>query len=420
MNVEFSFAFDVPDPSIKTLLKVFVPAIKELFQVLVRRTVEVFAEQSRKKLAEELNTELIWKSKAGNRETWIHTLLGAIRVQMPQVQRKDTGEKMYLTRYILEMERYRRIPLAMREIFAKMGASFPYRVGMKIVNFFSGGLFGLSSLHRAVQEIGGKVKASLSIKASDPHVFEADGTGIPIKSRGLRGGELKILSQRRKDGSLRVVGIGIGAWKQNWDILFSGLRKTFARFKRPVTLITDGDHNIARAFQAVLPRKLKMHNQRCTWHLLHELKYCLWQDGASPRGKSKKAKELGGYAMQGLHGIMELVRAIPEMTLNKRKVEARRARREMLELANWCTRNGLLHSASLLTRVYVERAFGGAAAGVKGTTTSKQERMMGTLNKRINVGGNWSEKGSEAVATLRLAEYYNGWLPEVWFGDKKA
>ena len=42
------------------------------------------------------------------------------------------------------------------------------------------------------------------------------------------------------------------------------------------------------------------------------------------------------------------------------------------------------------------------------STTSLTERVMSTLNKRINVGV-WSRNGVQAIARIRTAIYYNGW-----------
>jgi len=61
-------------------------------------------------------------------------------------------------------------------------------------------------------------------------------------------------------------------------------------------------------------------------------------------------------------------------------------------LAQWCEEHDMMSSSALLSRVYEEDSYAGAKSGVKSVTTSKQERMMGALNKRINIGGAWSIK----------------------------
>ena len=51
----------------------------------------------------------------------------------------------------------------------------------------------------------------------------------------------------------------------------------------------------------------------------------------------------------------------------------------------------------------------------QGKTTSLIERIMRTVNLRVNVG-KWSSKGVLNVIKIRLAHYYNGFNPQLTSG----
>ena len=55
----------------------------------------------------------------------------------------------------------------------------------------------------------------------------------------------------------------------------------------------------------------------------------------------------------------------------------------------------------------------------QGKTTSLIERIMRTVNLRVNVG-KWSTKGVLNAMKIRLAYYYNGFNPQLKYGAISA
>jgi len=421
MDISINCIFDGSSSNFEKLAKTVNAAIPAIFQELLYQYILLHAEEYKERLSRELNTELIWKSRNENRTTKIKSLFGEQSIILPllQVQRKDTGEKIYLTRYILGIEKFRRIPKVYREMLAKIGASLPYRGGVDSIELLTDSKVGLATIHRAVQEIGKEVRGDFKIEPADDLVLVADGTGIPTLESGKLGSEFKSVSQYTKDGRLLSVGMAVGPYKKttgegSWEEAFSAVRESLpADFAGTITLVTDGDPTIANAVRKLLPDGISLFLQRCIWHLFRELKHALWRDRASQRAQDKKRRKLGRKALWRLLKICLRVKEAVHKKESTRKQYISNAYRDIRYLATWCMGYGLEHACILLMRVYKEKGFDGAKNGVKCVTTSRQERMMGTLNKRINVGGAWSDKGSLNASTLRLAGYYNGWRPSI-------
>jgi hypothetical protein len=76
------------------------------------------------------------------------------------------------------------------------------------------------------------------------------------------------------------------------------------------------------------------------------------------------------------------------------------------ELIEYCRKKGLNHCVTYLQNAMPDM-FTAFRNRLNGKTTSKVERVMRTVNLRINVG-KWSTKGALNAMKIRLAHYYNG------------
>ncbi|HPO49033.1 MAG TPA: hypothetical protein PLO89_01790, partial [Spirochaetota bacterium] len=79
---------------------------------------------------------------------------------------------------------------------------------------------------------------------------------------------------------------------------------------------------------------------------------------------------------------------------------------ELKELIDYCKDNKATKTAEYLENASTDM-FSGIEKKVYGLTTSLLERMMRTINQRINVG-QWSEASALSVCKIRGAYYYNG------------
>jgi hypothetical protein len=85
-------------------------------------------------------------------------------------------------------------------------------------------------------------------------------------------------------------------------------------------------------------------------------------------------------------------------------IESKRAR--LNHVIEFCRKKNYAHTVS-----YLENARGDMFTALEnrlaGKTTSRVERLMRTVNMRVNIS-KWSTEGALNVTKVRLAYYYNG------------
>lgn len=398
LDFQFSVTINliVTGCTLKELIKSFKDAIGQLFQAIVTEALLYFATRYKDNgyLSELLGfSEIIWKSSTGYKLTTIHTIFGKIKVPQLQVKDKKNGKKRFITRLLLGIESRKRIPKCTKEAWALTGALAPYRVAAKIISIFSGFKPTLTNILRSVRSVGKEI--SLEVDATESNVFEADGTGVPILKAGKRGKELKILAQRKKTWGIRIAGITLDYYKKGWDKLFASIKERLQVLGK-VIIVTDGDVSILKG----LGDRVNIILQRCLWHIPHEVKYTLWRD------KVKRKSDIWIKVLSEILDICRLRRITDEKdeTVLNRIIEMKL--KKLDKLIVYCQKEKLKHTATFLQNCRGD-LFSGVSRKLKGGTISLIERVMRTINQRINVGV-WGHDGALAVAKIRAAYYYNG------------
>ena len=399
ITIGFDCQFDVhlKDSTISSILAAFAEVLPQLLADFLQRVLLGFGEHAMTLRKKPFacgccgnDEDFTWKTRHG-KQTKIHAFYRWVEIQQLQVLCKRCGSKMYITRKLLGMEPKQRIAA---EVYRKLGLLGPlttYRVAEKI-----GGMFGWAvnkmTIWSAVQKTASEIDFKLDSKELPQG--EADGTGIGIKGIEKRGKELKVFVQYKKGGGVRVAGLDIGNYNGAWDNLFQNSIEVFKGFRRRFLLITDGDTSILDG----LKDKVKIIVQRCLWHIPHQAKYVLWQDTV----KHKSAEWL--YVVSEL---MEICSIRPFVDCNKtidKMIESKRKRLEAV--IGHCRKEGYTHTVSYLENASPDM-FTAIEKRLTGKTTSKVERVMRTVNMRVNVS-KWSDAGALNVTKIRLAYYYNG------------
>jgi hypothetical protein len=334
--------------------------------------------------------EFTWKTRHG-KKTKIHAFYRWVELQQLQVLCKRCGSKLSITRKLLGIEPKKRIPAEIYRKLGLLGSLTSYRVAEKI-----GGMFGWAVDKMTIWSAVQKTASEIDFKLDDKELpqGEADGTGIGIKGIAKRGKELKVFIQYKKGGGVRVAGLDIGNYNGAWNRLFQNSIEVFKGFRRRFLLVTDGDTSILDG----LKDKVKIIVQRCLWHIPHQAKYVLWQDGV----KHKSAEWL-----HVVSELMEICAIRPFVDCQKtieKMIESKRKRLE--EVIGYCRGKGYTHSVSYLENARPDM-FTAVEKRLNGKTTSKVERVMRTVNMRVNVS-KWSAAGALNVTKIRLAYYYNG------------
>ena len=121
--------------------------------------------------------------------------------------------------------------------------------------------------------------------------------------------------------------------------------------------------------------------QRCRWHLVHQLKYYLRQDGVSFGSRPFYQNSLKRILWHPDNGVEKLKAYIKELKNKGLKQSARHLSNAEHEAFTWANELGFSY-----------------------TTTSPLEREMRELNRRADIGVRWSDKGIESV--LKVLFYY--------------
>ncbi len=79
------------------------------------------------------------------------------------------------------------------------------------------------------------------------------------------------------------------------------------------------------------------------------------------------------------------------------------------ELIAFCEESECSHSAAYLRNAKPDM-FSALEKRLNGKASSLVERVMRTVNMRVNVG-KWTPQGALNAMNLRLAHYYNDWHP---------
>ena len=121
--------------------------------------------------------------------------------------------------------------------------------------------------------------------------------------------------------------------------------------------------------------------QRCRWHLVHQLKYYLRQDGVPFGSRPCYQNSLKRILWHPDNGVEKFKAYIKELKNNGLKQSARHLSNAEHEAFTWANDFGFTY-----------------------TTTSPLEREMRELNRRADIGVRWSDKGIESV--LKVLFYY--------------
>ena len=398
MKIEYrmNYSMEVEKCNIDYLTAVFKQFLVMLFTDFVKAVLEQFAEDSMKMEKKPFHCScgndknFTWKTKDA-KPMKITTIFAELILPQMQIQCKVCGKKIFISRLLLGIERYQKMSFITQKILALIGGLATFRVSEKIL-----GLFGIAinrmKIWRCVQNVGEKIRFNLDLKHLP--LGEADGTGIPIVGIKKRGQELKVFIQKKIGGGVRIAGLAIGKYDSGWDELFAPLREQIMSFKQ-FLLVTDGDTSIFKGVKC-----LNVILQRCLWHIPHQLKHCLWSDGV----KRKSAEWL-----KIMGKIYDISSIRPHMEKDEIDAVLKEKRTRMDRLIFFCTRRGYKDCASYLLNAKPDM-FSAIEKRLNGKSSSLVERVMRTVNMRVNVG-KWSPSGALNAMNLRLAHYYNGWEP---------
>jgi transposase-like protein len=124
--------------------------------------------------------------------------------------------------------------------------------------------------------------------------------------------------------------------------------------------------------------------QRCRWHLVHQMKHYLWQDGVPHNRRAGYQKQVQSILMDDQKGSNRYRRFIKRLL-----------------------RQGLMTSAGHLQAAEAEAFTCVKEQGFRFATTSPLEREMREINRRVDNGSRWSERGIESLLKVLFHYRFN-------------
>lgn len=398
MKNEFycNLSIDIDKPDLKSITEAFHDIQKILLPLFFNQVILNFAEYYMSMPEKPFSCSqcgnkhsFIWKTRKG-KETNILSIFGMLILNQLQVQCKVCGHKMYLTRKLLKIAPRKKIPAQTIRKLGLIGALTTFRVAKKIVGMFGWELDKMT-IWRSVQKLAKEIDFDLD--PDEAAHGEADGTGIPIQGIKKRGKELKVFVQLKRKGGVRIAGLSIGNYDSQWEKLFGPLIAKLSQFKQ-FLLVTDGDTSILDSLKG----KVEVLFQRCLWHIPHQFKWNLWKD---------QVKRKSDEWISSLCSLIDIsvVRFLhdDEATTSK-MIEIKK--QQLNDLIGYCKDKGWKSCTAYLTNAAPDM-FTAIENRLEGKTSSRVERVMRTVNLRINVG-KWSTSGALNAMKIRLAYYYNG------------
>jgi transposase-like protein len=144
---------------------------------------------------------------------------------------------------------------------------------------------------------------------------------------------------------------------------------------RPQHLVHDGGESYSDCAESI---------QRCRWHLVHQLKHYLWQDGLAFEERGFYQDCLRSILWDNEDGRERLDLFIEDMKEFNFPTTAYHLQEARNETFTWAQKPGFTYM-----------------------TTSPLEREMRELNRRADVGARWSPKGIERVLKLLFHKRLN-------------
>jgi Transposase, Mutator family len=311
----------------------------------------------------------------GSRDRKLRTSTGMLRFRLLQVSCRDCRKTWCPSAELLGLRPRQRYTEELERKLVEGVTEQSYAKTCALAGAWLGSTLSPRTLHRCVQARGHDV---VFTPAQECAVVQADGTKVPA-GRSRYGTDVRIAfqilahptGQKRNQVTKRIAGwsMGPGGWAA---ALPAGIASE--------TIVTDREAGIPEAIQAQHPG---VRHQLCEWHLGHTAKHLMTLDHVPVPERVERVSELGRI----LWGA--------EDPAEKRTRYADFFRR----LGPISPRAAAMLRSSLGKILYdvpsAER------------TTSVAEREMREINRRTDVGVQWSVRGVDHLLKLRFAKRLN-------------
>lgn len=333
------------------------------------------------------------------RERQLRTSLGRICLRWRRLECRACGKDFVPLRAFLGLERWQAKTGELERIVVEVMSEQSYRRGSAHLDTIGEIPVPRTTAHRWVAQTDA---SQWDLPESQPLTLMADGTGFkrrPNQAAGVGShGEVRVVVGLTKDRRW----VGYGVWTQeSWAEIAKHLRGTGPEpALKAQMFVSDGEKGLADNLA-----QLANHAQRCRWHVLEELKYILWQDGARVKEQRQPIKDLAAVLAIDLpEGSFEPVQAQQQESLRLQIASAQKPLDELIERLRAKQYNKAAgYLAAAKARMFRWLEFWLETGLVSPATTAWLERLMRELGRRIKkIGFGWTDKGAAQMARILL------------------
>ena len=358
-------------------------------------------------------------NRNGKRSKIIYTSLGNLDFEWTSLRCKNCNQVHHPLKDFFDLDRYQKLSNEFEKVCLETVARESFRRSTGTLKAHLPVDFNHRTLHRWFIKTDSD---EISVCHNDIITLLADGTGYkkfisqvklsrenkvrektgkPVIEKTKRG-EVKILMGIKENNEI----IPLGAWtSESWKIIGNFINKAnnpnkkIAPKKLANILVADGEIGLNLGL-----KKLTHHQQRCLWHIPHELKPLMkYQEKADERDIK--------YTLGQVHSIFQL--EIPDKDFEEVKTEElvemnekiKSCEMQMKVLSEYLSHKGYSQAAIYVSNaqnnLFTYLRYWMKTGIVTPKVTSKIERLMREINRRIKkFAFNWSEKGCAKITRI--------------------
>ena len=336
------------------------------------------------------------------RERKFRTSVGTVRIRRRRLKCVGCGSTLVPLRRFLGLEPYQSKTAELEKMVAEVVSEQSYRRSSSHLDIIGQIPVPKSTAHRWIATSDCD---HIEQNNDTLDILFADGTGYkrrPDKAHNVNNrGELRVALGVDKSGRIAPLGAFSGV---SWEQIASVVKGPRAD-KVPVAdmLVSDGECGLCDALG-----KLCGSQQRCHWHMAHDLNYMLWQDDAGKDERDRMPKALA--AIIGIELPKEDIEFVKDTDKASIMAAKDHADYELRRLIQTLVNKGYNLAADYLIRArknlfsYVDRWL--ATGMVSPRVSSFIERMMRELARRLKrMAFGWSEEGAAKMARIIIKRF---------------
>lgn len=340
----------------------------------------------------------------GMQERTIRTSIGLLEFSWRRYRCRACGKVRVPLRDLLGLDRYQSKTTELEQIVVEVVTEQSYRRSSQHIDTIGGIPVPKSTAHRWLAQTS-------SDQVEVPHEklssLLADGTGYHRRPDPAAGqdskGQLRMAIGITPGGEVLPLGTWSGdSWEQIAAALGKGLEKGR---KLAGLLVSDGEPGLAEALGPLTDDQ-----QRCLWHLTHDLDDPMWRDGAGKKERRRTQKELA--AMVRIEMPAEDGQAVADQDRQRIEQEMRQAQDGVTRLAADLAARGYERAATYVQQAQ-SRLFGYLRFWLKHgiinpKVSSFIERLMREVGRRLKrIAFGWRPPNAAKMARLVLKRVTN-------------